>query len=493
MTALKDYHVPFYKEFEECIDTYGKCLYIASTGGGKTRCSGEYLTTHDSSALVIVPNEGATTSWLEFLKDRTQVVFYKGFCDNYERYINTPHNVIIFDEAHHSGGEYWSEQITKFIAATEMNKKIIGLTATNITTTGANIGKLFYNNCIVKGPTDEWLVKNKICPDIACIRTAFDYGPYIKSGATTLTSFGSRGVNANDLITMPEILASVRNPAEHKGVIFVSAVNQIAPVIELFSSVIPRNMIKPLHCGLPKRVKEETKRWFMDCRYGYVICIDMLIEGTHPNYLDTVIQLRKTDSYRVFIQQVGRLRSEGVTEPILFDFVGNTADVKQNLEDDDYRISFSKAKSRFIEKLERKPRIYVPKISDQRIIEANTVSFTEAFKGATEILIDDKFAPEDRNFILDHRWQISPPDLSKMLNERYTSDEINSLITAKNQFEAKKYRWYFNSVQLLRKWYPIMGAACYKKIPGTTPYIVKQKAYQLHIIGPEEFALDYIE
>ena len=63
-----------------------------------------------------------------------------------------------------------------------------------------------------------------------------------------------------------------------------------------------------------------------------IVAIDMLNEGIDVSGIDSIMLFRKTESPRVYLQQIGRvLRSQGKDNPLIFDCVLNYQNVKINL------------------------------------------------------------------------------------------------------------------------------------------------------------------
>lgn len=63
-----------------------------------------------------------------------------------------------------------------------------------------------------------------------------------------------------------------------------------------------------------------------------IVAIDMLNEGINVKGIDSIMLFRKTESPRVYFQQIGRvLRSHGKNNPLIFDCVLNYQNVKINL------------------------------------------------------------------------------------------------------------------------------------------------------------------
>lgn len=337
------------------------------------------------------------------------------------------------------------------------------------------------------------MVRHGYFKKINLIQAVFDYGPGIQKYLSTYTSFGSTNTLIQDILPIPYIISKYIVMKDHKGIIYVSGIKQVEGVIELFKDLIPRDMIRPIHSGLSKKTYEENYNWFINCKKGYAIAINTFNEGGHLDGLDVEIQLRKTESERIFVQQVGRLRNKNADCPWLFDFAGNTASVKTRKEKISYINSFNGKKVVYLPD-NNHVREYNYKISDQRIIRENLTTLEEARELVESVdIYKVKFTKDDKKFILKNRWKLSITDLVNSCKNKYTVDEIQSLINRTNDREARCFRWCYGSLELLRLWYPEEGAVCYKRISGTNPYIVKWKAYQLHIIGPEEFSLDYIE
>lgn len=66
-----------------------------------------------------------------------------------------------------------------------------------------------------------------------------------------------------------------------------------------------------------------------------IVAIDMLNEGIDVSGIDSIMLFRKTESPRIYLQQIGRvLRSQGKDNPLIFDCVLNYQNVKINLTEE---------------------------------------------------------------------------------------------------------------------------------------------------------------
>ena len=86
-----------------------------------------------------------------------------------------------------------------------------------------------------------------------------------------------------------------------------------------------------------KMENEKKLSGFLDVKPGrnqifILVAIDMLNEGIDVPGIDSIMLFRKTESPRIYLQQIGRaLRSHNIQEPIIFDCVLNFQNLKINI------------------------------------------------------------------------------------------------------------------------------------------------------------------
>ena len=119
-----------------------------------------------------------------------------------------------------------------------------------------------------------------------------------------------------------------------------------------------------------KKNNEETLRAFYHSDNSHLkllFCIDMLNEGFHDPNIDNIIMLRPTISPNLFIQQLGRGLSLGISNVIIFDIVNNARSGK-NIR-------------MFIEKVKRKRKLLQKKDK----IERNSIENFEILDEVREV------------------------------------------------------------------------------------------------------------
>ena len=78
---------------------------------------------------------------------------------------------------------------------------------------------------------------------------------------------------------------------------------------------------------------EENREWFENTDEGYLLAVNMISEGAHYRGVNTLIMFRKTQSYLVYTQQLGRiitLMKDENPNAIVFDLVNNVENIRYN-------------------------------------------------------------------------------------------------------------------------------------------------------------------
>ena len=331
-----------YQQMENALNTKGRALVVLGTGLGKTTTALNYLWTHKCRALIVCPNKLIKSSWEERYPEWCDAVSFIGLARSYKSIDYSKYGVVIVDEAHHAGydeqadagAKVWSKGIEYILG---LGVKVIGLTATPERSDAINVGKTIFKGCVCEGlAVEDAIDKGDVYP-FSYISALYD-APAIAEEYKDCQSrelVGQLDVAINNTPTLKEIFAENMPAGERKGIIFIQDIADEAKVLEIVKDVFPDAEYRAIHSKMPVDEVKTNREWFENTRSGYLLAVNMISEGAHYPGVNTLIMFRRTSSYLVFTQQLGRiitLKNDPDPHAIVFDLVNNVENVVYNSE-----------------------------------------------------------------------------------------------------------------------------------------------------------------
>lgn len=328
-----------YKEVEYNLDTKNKALVVLGTGLGKTTTALQYIWSHKCRALVIGPNNLIKNGWEEY-SDWCDTITYQTFAKKYKNINYNQYGLVILDEAHHSGyddeldkgAKTWSKGVTYIIT---QGIKVLGLTATPERSDGINVGNTIFNDCVCEGKSVEDAIEQGIIHPFSYITALYDTDGIIEEykDCDNKELVGQLNIAINNTPTLKDILKSRMPNNKRKGIIFIQDINDTQTVINIIKSIFPEIELRAIHSKLSKIEIQTNRNWFENTDEGFLLAVNMISEGAHYKGVNTLIMFRKTNSYLVFTQQLGRIITLTKNEnpnAIVFDLVNNIENVEYN-------------------------------------------------------------------------------------------------------------------------------------------------------------------
>lgn len=508
-----------YKEMAQYLDTKNRALLVLGTSGGKTTTALEYIYQNNGRALVLCPTNGIKIDWEA--KDVCDAYTYQAFSFNdfYKTIDYSKYCVVILDESHHvgydektdTGAKSWSKSV-KWIF--DNNKcKVLGLTATNERTDGIDLAKTFFDGCTVYGLAVEDMIEQGILYPFSYVTAIYNYHEIMSKftdlrstgDETTKGLLGQLDLSINNTKTVNTILNEYTKKQginKIKGIVFVSpnkneeknTINEAKSII-LNSFPNMKNKVRVLYSDdsymkNEGNTCEENKEWFEKSDEGIIITINKAGEGWHPKGINVLIMFRKTNSYLVFTQQLGRimtLKTQDSVDPraIVFDLVNNIENIRYN----DMTLNKKEIEERPIVKIVRA----LEKINSGQIIVADeTRDVVECLKEIKKYLIsigrNKPFTPEDEQKLVDYYNSLDGKkanieDLLKLFPNRTPGSILNKAISL--GITAKKYQWTKEKDELIKNLYPVMGNELLKQLPGVSKQQLQQRASKLKVKSPQ--------
>lgn len=342
--TLRPYQESAVERVRDALRRYRRVLLVVPTGGGKTVVSafmtGSAVRKGNRVAFVchrreLIKQTAKTYSEVGIpfgivsagiTGDRRQPVQLCGVQTLAKRLDQfTPPNVMIWDEAHHVASASWASIMNAFPDA-----RHIGLTATPERLDGQGLGKFF--DCIVEGPSVEWLIENGF---LAPYRMFAPSSPDLEGVRTTAGDFNRADVA--EAVSKPQIIGDavshyLRLAPGKRNMVFCASVKHSLAVVERFQAA----GLRAAHIDgeTDSADRDRMIEDFAAGRIQVLSSVDLVSEGFDLPAIEVATLLRPTKSLSLYLQQVGRvLRTyPGKTEAIILDHAGNSA--RHGLPDD---------------------------------------------------------------------------------------------------------------------------------------------------------------
>lgn len=266
-----------------------------------------------------------------------QVCSVRSVANRIERFLKTPFDFLIVDEAHHAAnGSSWHQVI-----AVHAGKRVLGVTATPQRLSGEPLSEAFQT--MVMGPS---------CAELIDIGALSKYRAFAPSnpdlhgvGRRMGDYIRSENEAAMDkpTITGDAVKTYLRLANGKRAITFCVSINHAEHVAAQFRmNGIPAASIDG---GMTPAVRREALRQFVSGEIKILTSCDLVGEGLDIPAIEAAILLRPTQSLALHLQQVGRaLRPyPGKDAALILDHAGNLA--RHGLPDDDRQWSLDGARN----------------------------------------------------------------------------------------------------------------------------------------------------
>ena len=352
-----------YLEVEQTLNNRGKALVVLGTGLGKTTTALQYLWNNKCRALVIGPNNLIKSGWEEY-PDWVDTTTYQSFANRHLSIDYSKYGLVILDEAHHAGfdekvgrgAEVWSKGIKCLLDNNVV--KVLGLTATPNRSDNVDVGNVLFEGCVCEGyAVEDGIEKGLIYP--------FDYITALYNTEELVAEYrdcdnrelvGQLDLALQQSLTLKDIFYKyMPTDVKRKGIIFIQDIKDEQYVKDIMSDCYPSIEYRAIHSKMNKDEVNRNRKWFENTDEGYLLAVNMISEGAHYRGVNTLIMFRKTSSYLVYTQQLGRIITLTKNEnpnAIVFDLVNNIDSIEYgNRDNEDKRYQVS----RIVRALEKSP------------------------------------------------------------------------------------------------------------------------------------------
>jgi superfamily II DNA or RNA helicase len=364
---LEEYQKRAFREIVSYWNRNQRCYVEFATGTGKTyiiaKLVEQLLQTYNHYILILSPSNLINNRILELLGTilssnhiarrynplkNINLLTYQYVFHNSEKMNKRSFTHIIMDEAHRAGATKWFSKGLQQI--TNYNAKIVGFSATmDRYSTGFNIKDFLHNNIAGQLKLSEAIAKG-ILPSGDYVLSALDIKPKINDIKDEIKSkYKSNQIQINSLnatldtkmikdYSIQTILRKYYGSFRYsKILVFCESMEHAIDSVALLNKTffkVGKLTIKKITSYNSKRENKEILASFSYSKPSnkqlfFLIAIDMLNEGIDISNIDSVIMFRRTESPRIYFQQIGRaLRSKSNKRPLIFDCVMNYKNLK---------------------------------------------------------------------------------------------------------------------------------------------------------------------
>lgn len=488
-----EHNVSVYLQAEKYLEEKGKALVVIGTGLGKTTTALEYLWKHKCRALVIGPNNLIKSGWEEY-SDWCDTTTYQTFANNYSQIDYSQYGIVILDEAHHvgydedtdKGAAVWNKGIKYII---DNGIKVLGLTATPERSDKINIGSTIFEGCVCEGFAVEDGIEKGIIHPFSYVTAYYDTNGIAEeySDCENKELVGQLDLAINNTPTVKDIFRKHMPNNKRKGIVFIQEIADEQNVVDIMKDVYPDVEMRIIHSKMPQKEVEANRKWFEETDEGYLLAVNMISEGAHYNGVNTIIMFRRTSSYLVFTQQLGRiitLTKNQDPHAIVFDLVNNI----ENIEYDN--ISKDIKEKHEICKIANRLKETEAFKSGQIIVADETRNIVECIKEIKEVE-NQHWSKEELEILREYYAQEG-----RLIKERLNRRNWRSIaakaysLGLKMSAEAMLCKpWPENDVVLLREKYPLYGRNITELIDiGYTTEQIAQKAKREKIVYKDKMS-----
>lgn len=496
-----EHNSTLYPQVEDCLNNKNKALVVLGTGLGKTTTALQYIWKNQCRALVIGPNKLIKSGW-ERYAGWCDTITYQAFANKYDKINYDKYGLVVLDEAHHAGydeasgkgAEVWSRGINYLV---ENGIKLLGLTATPKRSDGIDICDTIFEGCVCEGKAVEDAIEEGIIHPFSYVTAIYNTDEIIEEyrDCENAELVGQLNLAINNTPTMKEIFNKYNKymlKNKRKGIIFIQEIADKPYVIDIFKDIYPDVEYRAIDTLMDPEVVSANRKWFEETDEGYLLAINMISEGAHYKGVNTLIMFRRTNSYLVYTQQLGRiitLAKDENPEAIVFDLVNNVDNVEYN----DRKIEGNKrySVSRVLDAIRRRAEK-----SEQIIVADETRDIVKAIRDIKDW--NKPWSENEKQILIDYysknnNAKIDIEPLLILLPKKSRTQIINEAVFL--GLSKKKNKWTEDEIKILKEFYALEGTNVIAKLPSRTKSQILQMALKLNLKynNPKTWSEDEIQ
>ena len=316
--ALLDHNKQAYERIRILYKNVNDILLVHGTGLGKSFIFMELLSSvfRGKNILFVVPKHAVKdgiNSYEEY-EDNSNIDFktYNHFTDDERiKEVYNTYDVIVFDEAHHLGSGKFGMMARKLFPMVQgTEKKILGMTATNIREDKRDVSE-YFTETVIGMSTFEAICTGLIPPFeyLVCQDNADQ-----KAGYDRKVSDYKKVLDYAD--SLPLLSETIRKNPKKRWLCFFPSIEKLEEhediVRKIFDEDYELLKITTKHDTSIAEITNHEKT--------VVLCVDKLLEGVHVPKTQGIILFRNIQSLPVFQQVLGRVVHVGEKEsPLVLD------------------------------------------------------------------------------------------------------------------------------------------------------------------------------
>ena len=348
-----------YKKIKQSIANGDKKIAIShATGTGKSYLIAKLCEDYnEDKKLVLVPSRHIKKEIKSLLKENyiknVDVKLYQGLIKMSDEYISAMnYKIVALDEYHHDTAKVWGYKVRTLIDS-HSETIFFGTSATPVRTDGVNvIDELFDGNCVSNISLAQAIARGIVpCPKyVAAFYTLDERLNELRRKIEKSTNSKEEKDEFYEKIDtmrsqieksygMPIILNNNIKDREGRYIVFCKNKKHLEKVketvIDWFKIAGFKNINSYVVHSSYESKDEEYEAFCNDASHSLklLFCINMLNEGSHKTNISGALLLRKTNSYIMLLQQIGRTIESGKTNnPIIIDAVNNFIYVKDGIK-----------------------------------------------------------------------------------------------------------------------------------------------------------------
>ena len=330
--TLENYISTVQNTINDTVDEYGTAVWDNPTNIGKFQVLRYIINKYDKT-LIVSQSYDINRQWNRYpdLAENSVFITYTmlssisaddlcGFC--------SPYNLIVFDEAHHTGAAGYCVNVSEIIDSDNISAKTFGVTThtRRYSDSAEDVADTIFHGHKIDGITFEEAIIKGFLPQ-------FDYVSALYSLPKDIDDIVARSSLARKIISDSKLVQAneeeIQNiikkhmPGKDRKVMF------FVPSIE--DSDDAEKLSKKLSYGTTyvinyTKTDTENRKALDDynkAKSASIVCISKFNEGEIPEGTNTVVILRKTMTINVYERQVLAALSSAKEKPIIYDFVSN--------------------------------------------------------------------------------------------------------------------------------------------------------------------------
>lgn len=350
---LYPHNLKAYENVQKAFETYNRTAVIHPTGTGKMYIFLKWLVDHPEESFLFLAPTSAIMYQLKYAMKQNGYKlsdFPNLRCALYcqllnwtvEDFRNTYSNFVL-DEFHRAGAPIW-ETYVNFLLDTHPDSKVLGLSATpKRYIDHKDMADILFDGNIASFITLAEAMAKGILPLPTYVNTIYSLEGQINEITKKIQTvkYETRRKTLEDLLDkaksylsqvegLDSIFQKFITKKDGKYLIFCKDINHLnemkTKVQEWFGAINSEIEVYDVHTKHSDEDNESTlQRFSIDKSHKLklLLSVEMLNEGLHITDIDGVIMLRPTNSYILYLQQLGRGLSIHNDSPLIIDVVNN--------------------------------------------------------------------------------------------------------------------------------------------------------------------------